>query len=119
MDIESKKTERIDPEFDIFIAKRLPYALRSKYYNVEDMEKIAKDLFELGIEFATDWNNCYINVPRENGRVILKINENEYHICKYSNMTYTSCDGNHKVISIDPNSRWRYLDYPNCGCKSR
>lgn len=120
MEIETKRTELIEAEFDIFIKKRLPYILRSKYYTEDDMRMISLDLFELGIEYSTEWNNCYINLPGENREVILKVSENNYHVCRYKNKCYYTIDGNKKLISINPESQWRYLNYPNCcGCQCK
>lgn len=111
----STATCDIVPDFDLYIKKRID--LHQGYYSCEQIHKFAIDLFILGIEFAHHWNNCYINPPQEDHRVVLCNNGdssgNQYYICDYRNKKFYDVIKK-TPVQIYSDSKWYYLNYPTC-----
>lgn len=69
--------------FQKSLLKRL--SIQSGWYDCKDLTEILNEAFSIGIQYTMEWRNFYLEQPDNESKIILKINESQYHICIYLN----------------------------------
>lgn len=113
----STATCDVEPDFMLYIKKRID--LRQGWYSCDEIKNFALDLFRLGMEFTHKWNNCFINPPQNDTRVVVNLNHagdsstgNQYYICDYKDKKFIDVV-RHTPIFVRNDSSWFYLNYPS------
>lgn len=109
--IERKNsTSLIDEELEKYLLKRI--ILNEGWYDAKALKELYLGAYKMGMQCSYNWNDCFINIPNEGDRVIVKISNNNYLVCDFKDKRFYSA-ASKVLVPVSNGSKWRYLDYDN------